>query len=120
MWIDQRGSEVLTRNECLRLLAMGAGGVGRLGLAEEGRVVIQPVNYRMFNGDVLIQIGFGSMLEATRSQSIVSFEIDQVDGGTRIHHVEEINLGHGVLGALHDLVARNWFARSVPAQHFFP
>ena len=41
------------------------------------------------------------------------FEIDAVDGGTRIHHVEEIEMGWGPLGALHDLVAGRWFARSV-------
>jgi hypothetical protein len=41
------------------------------------------------------------------------FEIDVVDGGTRVHHVEELDLGHGILGVLHDAVARRWFARSV-------
>ncbi|MBV8950407.1 MAG: SRPBCC family protein [Actinobacteria bacterium] len=41
------------------------------------------------------------------------FDIDAVDGGTRIHHVEELDLGHGVLGRLHDLVARRWFADAV-------
>jgi hypothetical protein len=41
------------------------------------------------------------------------FEIDAVDGGTRLRHVEEIEMGHGLLGRLHDLVARNWFAKSV-------
>ena len=41
------------------------------------------------------------------------FDFDEVDGGVRIHHVEELDLGHGVLGTLHDLVARRWFARSV-------
>jgi hypothetical protein len=41
------------------------------------------------------------------------FEIDAVDGGTRIHHVEEIDMGWGPLGWLHDVLARAWFARSV-------
>ncbi len=41
------------------------------------------------------------------------FEIDAVDGGTRIHHVEELELGHGLLGLLHDLVAGRWFSQSV-------
>ena len=41
------------------------------------------------------------------------FEIDEVDGGTRIHHVEELDFGHGVLGRLYDLAARRWFAESV-------
>jgi uncharacterized protein len=79
MWIDQRGSEVLTRNECLRLLAVGAGGVGRLGLVDTAdRVVIEPVNYRMLDQDVLVQVGAGSMLDAATNEAIVSFEIDQL------------------------------------------
>jgi hypothetical protein len=41
------------------------------------------------------------------------FEIDAVDDGVRIHHVEELDLGRGPLGLLHDLVARRWFASSV-------
>ena len=41
------------------------------------------------------------------------FDIEATDGGTRIHHVEELDLGHGVLGMVHDAVARSWFARSV-------
>jgi len=41
------------------------------------------------------------------------FEIEAADGGTRVRHVEELDLGHGVLGMLHDAVARRWFARSV-------
>jgi hypothetical protein len=41
------------------------------------------------------------------------FEIDEVPGGTRIRHVEELELGHGLLGKLHDLIAGQWFARSV-------
>jgi hypothetical protein len=44
------------------------------------------------------------------------FEIDAVEGGTRIRHVEELELGHGLLGRLHDLVAGRWFARSVHAE----
>jgi Polyketide cyclase / dehydrase and lipid transport len=41
------------------------------------------------------------------------FEIEPVEGGTRVHHVEEIDMGHGPLGYLYDLASRNWFARSV-------
>ena len=41
------------------------------------------------------------------------FEIEDVSEGVRIHHVEELDLGHGVLGAFHDLVAGRWFADSV-------
>jgi hypothetical protein len=44
------------------------------------------------------------------------FEIEPVEGGTRIRHVEELELGHGPLGWVHDLVAAGWFARSVEAE----
>ena len=41
------------------------------------------------------------------------FEIEEVPGGTRVRHVEEMDFGHGPLGVLYDAVARSWFARSV-------
>jgi hypothetical protein len=41
------------------------------------------------------------------------FEIDEVEGGTRIHHVEEMDLGRGPLGWLYDRVGGRWFADSV-------
>jgi hypothetical protein len=44
------------------------------------------------------------------------FEIEAVEGGTRLRHVEELDLGRGPLGWLHDAVARAWFARSVAAE----
>jgi uncharacterized protein len=78
-WIDQRGSHVLPRNECLRLLAIHAGGVGRIGLVDSGHAVIEPMIYRMLDHDVVVQVGPGSMLDAAEHQSIVSFEIDNVE-----------------------------------------
>ena len=44
------------------------------------------------------------------------FEIEEVAEGVRIRHVEELDLGYGVLGALHDLLAGRWFAQSVRAE----
>lgn len=41
------------------------------------------------------------------------FELDDTDGGVRIRHVEELDVGHGPLGVLHDLVASRWFSDSV-------
>ena len=75
-WINQRGSQVLPRNECLRLLAVHAGGVGRIAVVDAGHAVIEPVNYRMLDQDILLQIGPGLMLDAVDRQSIVAFEID--------------------------------------------
>jgi hypothetical protein len=56
--------------------------------------------------DVVLEHGVPRSLHAW-------FDIEEVEGGTRIHHVEELDLGHGVLGGLHDLVAGSWFAGSV-------
>jgi hypothetical protein len=41
------------------------------------------------------------------------FDLEERDGGVQIHHVEELDLGHGPLGWLHDAVAGRWFAESV-------
>jgi hypothetical protein len=41
------------------------------------------------------------------------FEIEPAEGGTRVRHVEEVELGHGPLGRLYDLIAKKWFADSV-------
>jgi hypothetical protein len=41
------------------------------------------------------------------------FEIAEVPGGAHVRHVEEIDMGWGPLGWLHDVVAGSWFARSV-------
>ncbi|HEV2309036.1 MAG TPA: hypothetical protein VGU73_00820 [Acidimicrobiia bacterium] len=41
------------------------------------------------------------------------FDLEDRDGGVQIHHVEELELGHGPLGWLHDALAGRWFAESV-------
>jgi polyketide cyclase/dehydrase/lipid transport protein len=41
------------------------------------------------------------------------FEIDAVEGGARIHHVEEMAMGRGPLGWLYDRIAVRWFEESV-------
>jgi nitroimidazol reductase NimA-like FMN-containing flavoprotein (pyridoxamine 5'-phosphate oxidase superfamily) len=69
---------VLGRTECLRLLVLRAGGVGRVGLVEPEGVLILPVNYRMLDEDIVIQVGEGSMLDAARRQAILGFEVDEV------------------------------------------
>lgn len=41
------------------------------------------------------------------------FEIDETPRGTRLRHVEEMRMGHGVLGIAYDLVAKKWFEQAV-------
>jgi hypothetical protein len=42
-----------------------------------------------------------------------SFDIEQVDGGTRVHHVEEMEMGLGPAGSLMDKAFAGWLAGSV-------
>ena len=41
------------------------------------------------------------------------FEIEQVEGGTRVHHVEEIEMGMGPVGPLFEATFRGWLENSV-------
>jgi Polyketide cyclase / dehydrase and lipid transport len=71
-----------------------------------GSVVTRYTWKRPNSIDVTLEHGVPESLHAW-------FEIEPVEGGTRIRHVEEIEMGHGVLGKLHDAVAGKWFASSV-------
>ena len=41
------------------------------------------------------------------------FVISETEDGTRLEHVEEMHMGHGLLGVVYDLIARRWFAAAV-------
>ena len=56
--------------------------------------------------DVTLEHGFIRSLHAW-------FDIEAVSGGTRITHVEEVELGKGILGVIHDALVGGWWARSV-------
>jgi nitroimidazol reductase NimA-like FMN-containing flavoprotein (pyridoxamine 5'-phosphate oxidase superfamily) len=68
---------VLAEDECRRLLARGH--LGRIGLVEEDRPVILPVNYVFDDGFVFFQSTRGSKLEAALAGRWVAFEIDAID-----------------------------------------
>jgi hypothetical protein len=75
----------------------------------KGSVITRYQWQRPTSIDVVLEHGVPRSLHAW-------FEIAEVDGGSRIHHVEELDLGHGVLGWVHDRLAGDWFARSVEAE----
>jgi len=97
VWTDTRGSEVLERHECLRLLSLHPddGGpsrhpghpprsglvprIGRVGFSLDGVPIILPVNYGMVDGDVVVRTGEGVKLLSAIDRSIVAFEVDAVD-----------------------------------------
>ncbi|MGA2521845.1 MAG: pyridoxamine 5'-phosphate oxidase family protein [Acidimicrobiales bacterium] len=80
MWVDQRGSEIISLNECLRLLAMAAkrGAVGRLAVSRQEAPLIQPVNFAYRDRRVLVRLGSGAM-ESAAIGGLVAFEVDDLD-----------------------------------------
>lgn len=80
MWIDAKGSTVLPRPECERLLAVKAkeGGVGRLGLSTDQAPVVVPVNFTMHDGEVIVRVGPG-FVARTAAERLVAFEIDHIE-----------------------------------------
>lgn len=84
MWLDQRGSEVLPRSECLRLLAAGAaaGALGRLAAVAEpdSAPLVRPVNFGFEDGRVLLRLGPGAMAELVGGR-LVAFETDGIEAG---------------------------------------
>ena len=82
VWIDDRGSEVLVRGECLRLLALAArrGDIGRIGIPTETSPVVVPVNFGYWETEVLLRVGPGTLAELIPG-SLVAFEVDDVDRG---------------------------------------
>ena len=75
--IDRNGLEVLSRAECLQLLASAT--LGRVAVVEGGVPVVVPVNFALLGEDVVFRTGTGTKLLAAVSRSAVSFEVDSVD-----------------------------------------
>lgn len=79
---DRNGLEVLTFDDCMRLL--GERHVGRVAFVEAGTPMIVPVNYRLDGAGVVIRSAPGSKLDSSDRGRPLAFEIDDhdVDGRT--------------------------------------
>lgn len=82
MWTDDHGSEVLTLEECRRLLALAVhqGNHGHLGFRDSGAPTILPLDYSFDGGDVVVQIGEGLHRRVADDQ-MVAFAVDGEEGG---------------------------------------
>jgi len=77
---EHSGLEVVTRDECLVLLA--GEHVGRLGVIHGGEPIIFPVNYALDGDHVVFRTDPGAKLsDGTRDPAC--FEIDRFDPDTR-------------------------------------
>lgn len=73
---------IIEEDECFALLASTT--VGRVGLVNDGRVEIIPVNYRMHGRDLLLRTRDDGLLARLPQEPDVAFEVDHHDdlGGT--------------------------------------
>ena len=78
MELDPNGLEILDRDECMRLLRSQV--LGRIGVTVDAHPVVLPVNYHLFDGQLVIQTGQGTRLAAGTDRTVVAFEVDDVDG----------------------------------------
>ena len=81
MEVDRNGLEVLSRDECLRLL--GSAGLGRVAVTTAALPTILPVNFRFDGRQILIRTGRGTKLDAATRNAVVAFEADEVEPATR-------------------------------------
>jgi len=78
---DHGGLEVLKLDECRRLLA--SQQIGRLAFISAGEPLIMPLNYRMYQGDIVFRTTTGEKLNAARNAASVGFEADEWDADTQ-------------------------------------
>jgi uncharacterized protein len=69
--------EVLSREESLALLA--SVPVGRIVFTVRALPAIQPMNFVVDNGGIVIRTGPGTKLSATLQNGVVAFETDEID-----------------------------------------
>jgi nitroimidazol reductase NimA-like FMN-containing flavoprotein (pyridoxamine 5'-phosphate oxidase superfamily) len=77
---DARDLEILSSEECYRLLATQQ--IGRLGVNAEHYPLIFPVNYALDHGIIVLRMDPGTKLTAANHAN-VTFEVDEIDQRSR-------------------------------------
>ncbi len=78
---DTNGLEVLTPQDCLRLL--GSVRVGRIAYTDQALPAVQPVTFLLDNDAVLVRTGAGAQLASAARNAVVAFQVDQLDPESR-------------------------------------
>jgi nitroimidazol reductase NimA-like FMN-containing flavoprotein (pyridoxamine 5'-phosphate oxidase superfamily) len=95
--LDHAGAEVLTPEECYRLLA--SAPVGRVAFVDAGDVLVLPVNIALWKHSVVFRTQPGSKLDAAVMDRRVSVEVDGWNATT--HHGWSV-LVHGSASTVED------------------
>lgn len=81
MQLDQSGLEILDEDECRALLARAE--IGRIVFTHQALPAIQPVNFALSDGDIVIRTSRRSRLATAAAGAVVAFEIDEFDTEAR-------------------------------------
>jgi uncharacterized protein len=81
MTLDSAGLQVLSREECLALLA--SVPVGRIVFTDRALPAVQPVNFVLDGDYVVIRTTAGSRLASAARNAVVAFEADEFDAHMR-------------------------------------
>lgn len=79
--VHRQELDVLDRKQCLELLQ--SVRVGRLVFTEDALPAVQPVNFRLWQGDVVIRVAGGTKLDIAARNLVVAFEADELDPDLR-------------------------------------
>ena len=79
MTLDRNGLEVLDRSECLRLMTTQT--LGRIGVTVDALPVVLPVNFQLFDGELIIQTERDTRLADATQNTVVAFEVDNAESG---------------------------------------
>lgn len=114
MQVDDAGMAVMDESECLALLAHEK--VGRVAVTIGAVPAVFPVNFAMLDGTIVFRTGAGTKLDAATHQSVVAFEVDDVDP---VYHEGWSVLVVGMVDELRDpdFIAR---ARDLPLAAWAP
>ena len=115
---DRSGLEVLSRAECLALLA--SSPIGRIVFTHRAMPAIEPVNFVLDGEDIVIRTYPGAKLAAATKNAVVALEIDDVDLGehtgwsvTAVGRAEAVS-DPGELDRLGRLPLRPWVPGEFP------
>ncbi|MEU7863974.1 pyridoxamine 5'-phosphate oxidase family protein [Nonomuraea sp. NPDC049141] len=81
MKLDSAGLQVLSHEECMRLLP--SCPIGRIVFTDRALPAVQPVNFCLDGEDIVIRTAAGSKLAAATRNAVVAFEVDDFDSGER-------------------------------------
>ncbi len=109
---DSGGLEILSEQECRDLL--GKSSLGRIVFTDRALPAVQPVNFLLSGGDIIIRTSSGSKLAAAARNAVVAFEVDEFDADAHsgwsvvvIGHARVVS-DNGSLSRLRSLPLRTW------------